>query len=254
MSSTLGSIETVAHRIHFLAEAQFLVDQIGVTVELSCSLGDASGGDFLFQVDIALNPHSDGLCAVRFGSGSEANVESIDEIRSASAHFPRNRQVGYGFAYMMPGTPQYERQKLLGCDMVTGDTDHWFAVGGSHGIPDIERSNIWTSYGIQPFLERPFPTCRLIDLHRCMIIFHCNGTIANHIERISLTANEYRILHLRRGDLRIGETSFDLAHLPESLGHLRAHGDWKVLRPSDGSAFVPAFDTGTPERLLRFDV
>ena len=254
MSTTLGSIETVAHRLHFLAEAEFLVDRIWVTVELSSSLGDVSGGDFLFQVQVVLHPHSDGLYSVKFGSGSEAIVESIEEIRSRSTHFPRNRQVGFGFASILPGTPQHERQKAIGRDMDGDETDRWFAVGSSHGILEIEKPYIQTSYGSEPFIERPFPTCRLIDLNRCMIVFCCNATIANHIEEISLTANQYRILHLRRDDLRIEDVSLDLSHLPEPLGHLTVLGGWKVLRPSDGSAFRPTFDTGTPERWLGFDV
>ncbi|MDE2973215.1 MAG: hypothetical protein OXU64_00635 [Gemmatimonadota bacterium] len=253
MSTTLGSIETVAHRLHFLAEAQFLVDQIWVTVKLSSSLGDVSGGDFLFQVELALNPHSDGLCSLRFGSGSEAIVESIDEIRNRRKHFPRNGQVGFGFAYILPGTPQHERQKAFERDMDSDEPGDWFAAGSSHGILDIERPYIQTSYGSEPFIERPFPTCRLIDLHRCMIVFLCNGAVASHIEEINVSVNEYRILDLRREELRIDDASPDLSHLPESLGHLAMLRDWKVLRPSDASAFRPAFDTITPERWLRFD-
>ena len=84
--------------------------------------------------------------------------------------------------------------------MGSDEADHWFAVGGSHGILELERPFVQASYGSEPIIERPFPTCRLIDLHRCMIVFHCNGAIANHIEEINLSVNEYRILHLRPED------------------------------------------------------
>ena len=110
VSASLSGIEgSITHRLHFLAESQFPVDNISVTVKLSSPLGDISSGNYLFQVMIMLNPHSEGLHSVTFGSGSEPIVESMTEIRDSRKQFPRNTQVGYAVTSILAGTAQHER-------------------------------------------------------------------------------------------------------------------------------------------------
>ena len=254
ISESLGGIETMTHRLHFLMEAQFLVERVSVMVKLAAPLGKISGGDFLFQVMLALRTHADGLITLNFGSCSQPIVETIDEIEQSEKHFPKNSQKGFAYAELLPGSPQHERYKAIINEETLDDDETWFAVGSSSGILEIEKPFIQTNYGTEPFLERFTPTCKLIDLHRCMIIFDCNEEVANSIEEIVLYANQYRILSLKKDGFQISQGSFDRFRIPKEICHLDQSKSWSTLRPTNiASFFSPDFNVRTPTRSYAAD-
>lgn len=253
MSTGLSGIETLARRLHFLAEAQFLVDEISVIVKLTSPVGEISGGNFLFQTMITLRTNADGLLSMSFGSSSEPIVETIDQFRERGSQFSNNTQRGFSYADLSPGSPQYERYQAIPGEEVDDDVERWVSVGSSRGVLQIEKPYIRARYGSEPFLERLWPTCRLIDLHRCMVLFDCNAAIAEHVEEVFVLANQYCVLHLRKHDFRIGNGSFDRFRLPAELSHIEPSGAWCILRPADASSFMPDFYGRTPERWLAVD-
>ena len=254
MVTGLSGIETLARRLHFLAEAQFLVDEISVIVKLASPLGEISGGEFLFQTMITLQTHADGLLSMSFGSSSDPIVETIDQFRTSGRQFSNNGQKGFAYAALLRGSPQHERYQTMPGEDVDDGGECWFSVGSSRGVLQIERPYIRARYGSEPFLERLCPTCRLIDLHRCMILFDCSAAIAEHVEEVLVSANQYRVLHLRKHDFRIEEGSFDRFRLPAELSHIDRSGAWRILRPADAtSCFMPDFYSRTPERWLAVD-
>ena len=254
MSRSFSDLESMTQRLHFLAESQFPVDKITLVAKLSSPIGNIASGNFLFQVMVMLNPHSDGLHSIVFGSGSEPIVESIAEARSSRERFPANTQRGYGFASLLPETTQYDRFREILVAENTDEEEQLLAAGESHGVLELDRSFIFANYGSEPFVERFYPTCRLIDLHRSMVLFDCNAELADHIEEISLIANQYRVLQLRRGDWRIEPGAIERFKLPEKLKHLGDLKDWSTLRPNTiSSSFMPNFNTRTPERWLSLE-
>ena len=254
MSTGLSGIETLARRLHFLAEAQFLVDEISVIVRLTSPLGEISGGDFLFQTMITLQTHTAGLFSMSFGSCSEPIVDTIDQFRTRGSQTSNNRQRGFSYAGLLPGSPQQERYQAMLGEEVDDDVERWLSFGGSRGVLQIEKPYIRARYGSEPFLERLYPTCRLIDLHRCMILFDCNAAIADHVEEVFVLANQYCVLHLRKHDFRVENGSFDRFRLPAELSHIDRSGAWRILRPRDvTSSFMPDFYSRTPERWFAVD-
>ena len=254
ISEGLGGIETMTHRLHFLMEAQFLVDRISVIVKLTEPLGKISGGDFLFQTMLTLRTHADGLITLNFGSCSQPIVETIDQIQKRGRHFPKNRQKGFAYACLFPGSPQHERYTAIVGEETLDVDEEWFVVGSSSGILEIEKPFIQASYGTEPFLERFAPTCKLIDLHRCMVLFDCNAEVANNIEEIVLYANQYRILHLQKDDFHVTTGSFDRFRIPENLCKLDPSRAWNILRPANNtSSFMPDFNVRTPTRSYAAD-
>ena len=254
ISTGLGDIDSMIRRLHFLAEAQSLVDQISVIVKLSRPLYDISGGEFLFQTTLMLRTHADGLISIAFGSGSGPIIETIAQLRQSGAQFPRNSQKGFSYAQLWPNSPQHESYKAI-IDEETGiDVDKWTPVGTSSGLLQIEQTSIYTRYGSEPFLDRFYPTCRLIDLHRCFVIFDCDAPIADHIEKVDLVADQYHLLHLTSDNFRLVDGSRERIVSASDFGHLDPSTSWRTLRPSDGvSAFMPDFHTKTPTRRYSAD-
>ena len=254
ISDSLGGIETITHRLHFLMEAQFLVDRISAIVKLAAPLGEISGGDFLFQVMLMLRTHADGLIGLNFGSSNQPIVETIDEIEKSGKHFPKNSQKGFSYACLLPGSPQHERHKTMIDENNLDDDENWFAVGSSSGILEIEKHYIQARYGTEPFLDRFFPTCKLIDLHRCMVLFGCNTEIANNIEELVLSANQYRILHLQKHDFVVANEPYKRFRLPKELCCVDPPKAWCTLRPVEiASSFTPDFNVKTPTRSFAVD-
>lgn len=255
MASSLSDISATTRRLNFLAEAQFLVDQVSVVVKLDSALGDISGGKFLFQTMIALRVHAEGLLGLNFGAGNDPIVETIETIRSSETHFPRNSQYGYGTANLWPDSKLYERYKEMAGIEEDEEVDHWVPANSSSGILEIEKSFIQAIYGTTPFLERITPTCRLIDLDRSMILFDCSAEIADHIENITVWANGYRILDLNREDIRPEGGSFERFRLPKEAHQKEDCHEWRTIRPaSNNSAFGPDFMGATPQRWRPVDV
>ena len=254
ISTGLGDIDTMIRRLHFLAEAQSLVDQISVIVKLSRPLHEISGGDFLFQTMLMLRTHADGLISIAFGSGSDPIKESATQFHRSGARFPRNSQKGFSYAQLWPNSPQHERFSAAVDEGKETDVDRWTAVGTSSGLLQIEQASIYAYYGSEPFLDRFYPTCKLIDLHRCWVIFDCDAKIADNIEEVSLVADQYQILHLIRNDFRLVDGSRERILPAADFNHLDPSTGWRTLRPSDvASAFMPDFHATTPSRWYSAD-
>ena len=254
ISTGLGDIDSMIRRLHFLAEAQSLVDQISVIVKLSRPLHEISGGDFLFQTMLMLRTHAEGLISIAFGSGSDPIIETADQFRQSGAQFSRNTKKGFSYAQLWPNSPQHERYKAVVDEAKDIDVDRWTRVGTSSGLLQIEQASIYTHYGSEPFLDRFYPTCKLIDLHRCLVIFNCDAIIAENIEEVDLVADQYHLLHLTRADFLIADGSRERIVSAADFGHLDLSTSWQTLRPADGtSAFMPDFHSKTPTRRYSAD-
>ena len=249
ISSGLSDIDSMIHRLHFLAEAQSLVDQISVIVKLSRPLYEISGGEFLFQTMLMLRTHSDGLISIAFGSGSNPIAETITQFHQRGSQLSRNSQKGFSYAQLWPDSPQHERHKSMVDQDKAIDVDNWIPVGRSSGVLQFEKPLIHTNYGSEPFLDRFYPTCKLMDLHRCFVIFDCDAATADHIEEVHLTANQYHLLHLTGDDFWLEEGSRESIVPQCDFCHLEPSTGWRRLRPKElASAFMPDFHASTPSR------
>jgi hypothetical protein len=254
MASRLQKLDAYSKRLTFLMEAQLPVDNLAVGVKLDADLGDISGGDFVFQTSIMLRTHADGLIRMTLGACSEPIVESIDQIRATSPHLPCNGQIGFSFAHLLPGFPQYDAFAELH-DTGTGDDKECrVRIVHSSGLSYLDRPYVWAKYCSEPFLMRWNPTCRLMDLHRASLLFDCNAELAPHIETITVSANQYTILEINAKDIQIVKGSFDRLLLPEEAHQTADSSQWVMLRPVDFvSCFTSDFMTETPRRWLSFD-
>ena len=259
ISQGIQTVKRTTDRLLFLAEAQVPVDDISVIVKLDCSLGDVSGGEFLFQTQITILPHVDGLFSLIFGSASDPILYTIDQLGSDEKSTRTNTQQGYTSIGLLRGTKAHMAYKRLFSETDSepvDETDHleWFTMRSSSARLDIRNHHLAVRHGSTPFFERFTPACRLIDLHRCHVIFQCDAAIANHITELRLSANQYELMCLERQELAMESCDFSQFHLPEKLDHIDSAREWRYLRPSGhASLFSPDFNVNTPARWLPFD-
>jgi hypothetical protein len=254
MASGVSRLESYTKRLTFLLEAQVPVDNLMLHVQLNSDLGEASGGDFLFQTMLMLRSHVDGLIQMTFGTCNEPVVETIEQIRATKPHFPRNGRIGFAFAHLLPGSAQYEAFREMYGVEDGDDEERWFRVLKSSGVSYLDKPLLRSEYSSEPFLMRWAPTCRLIDLDHASVLFDCNRAIANSIEKIILAANQYEILEIRKEDLRVEPGDFKRFRLPKEAHQTADFADWATLRPATGaSCFNLHFTSRTPLRWLPFD-
>ncbi|RWO46324.1 hypothetical protein [Mesorhizobium sp.] len=251
----LRGLDQATKRIQFLLEAQLVLDSLAVVVRLDSSLWGVSKGEVVFQATLSLRVHSDGLIGLVFGGGNVSIVQTPDQLKKSRDKFPRNRQYGYCFSWMLPGTPQYTRyfegvDKLEHPTNAAGeDKEGHIRTSSSSGVLDIERNTVGFSALSEPFLERFQPSFRALELDGCMILFDCNRDFAEHIEEISVVGNGYEFLRLSKKDWRIEKGKFSRLNLPKEAHQTEDSAEWVTLRPSRASsAFTIDLMASTPRR------
>jgi hypothetical protein len=255
IGSGIKGIDQTTKRIQFLLESQLLLDDLGVIVKLDAPIWEVCKGEFFFQASLSLRVHSQGLVGFAFGGGTEEIVETRDEWQARGRGFAKNNQYGFGFSWIIPGTEQYLPFKEIedrlefpkGFDNKVGM--QYVRTSGSQGILEVQRDSLYFSILSEPFLFRSQPTCKLLELHGCMILFDCSKEIADHISEILIVGGGYELLKLDRSDFTTAKGSYDRLKVPKNAKHQADSHEWITLRPSAGSsAFSIDLMHKTPKR------
>lgn len=254
ISSGISGIEQTTKRIQFLLESQMLLDSLDTIVTFDQPIWDICQGQFFFQTSLTLRVHSEGLVGFTFGGGTNEIVETLEEWENGSKKFPRNSQYGFGFSWLIPSTEQYrlydgEEDRLEFPQGVSGEERmQYIRTSRSSGVLEVHKTHLYFNALSEPFLFRVQPTCKLIELHDCMIIFECNAEIASHISEIVVIGAGYELLKIRKEDLNLSPGSFDRLKIPKE-GRIRDDSHkWITLRPKKYSAFSIDLMNKTPKR------
>ena len=257
IGSGIAGIDQTTKRIQFLLESQLLLDSLGTIVRLDCPIWDACKGKFFFQTSLTLRVHSQGLMGLTFGGGTDDIVETLSEWEARGRGFARNSQYGFGYSWLIPDTEQYQvfegdADKLEFPQGVSSeDKMQYIRTSGSSGILEVQRDTLAFDTLTEPFLFRLQPTCKLLELHGCMILFECNREISDHIKEILIVGGGYQLLKITRDDLKSAPGSFDRLKMPIEGKQKPDSHDWVTLRPSGySSAFSIDLMHKTP---LRYD-
>jgi hypothetical protein len=203
IGSGLSGLNQTTKRIQFLLEAQTPLDHLGASVKLDCPVWEACGGKFVFETMLSLRVMSNGLLAFKFGGGNNEILETLDQWKTHGGH-TRNGQYGYSFTWLVKDMPLHDLYiKELGyCEFPqTGDQEDktdYVRTGSSSAILEVDRSQLYFEALSEPFLFRFQPTCTLLELDRCMIIFRCSKELADHIEEIRIVGGGYELLTIRK--------------------------------------------------------
>lgn len=243
IGSGIEGLSQTTRRIQFLIESQLLLDHLGIVVQFDAPIWDVCRGEFFFQASLTLRVHSSGLVGFTFGGGNDRSVESLEEWRARGAAFSRNGQYGFVFSSVVPDTEQYfpfkgaeEKQEYPNNVEARSDTIKYFRTSNSRGLLRIEQDFLYFEALREPFLFRHQPTCKLLDINGCMLIFDCSKEIADHITEIMMMGGGYELLKLNKGDLHIAEGRFDRLMLPNECEQTPDSHDWVTLRPATGSS------------------
>ncbi|WP_170335442.1 hypothetical protein [Ruegeria arenilitoris] len=243
ISSGLTGLDQRTKRIQFLLESQALLDSLWTVIELDTSIWDACKGEFFFQTMITLRVHVDGLLGFTFGGGTDEIVETLEQQEAHSIRHPKNKQYGFGYSWLLPGTPQHQQY----ADYVKNpehpknsrveENIEYIRTSGSSGILEVGVPHLYFRTLSEPFLDRFQPTCKMIDLDRSMIGFECSGELADHIEKITIVGGGYELLVLSKSDFQLNQGSFDHLKIPVEAKQDEESHDWVRLRPSDFASF-----------------
>lgn len=246
IGSGIKGIDQTTKKIQFLLEAQLLLDDLITIVKLDASIWEVCKGEFFFQTMLSLRVHSQGLMAFYFGGGTDKIVEDPDQ---------RHSQYSYGFSGIIPDTEQYRpyegNEEKLEYPKTNRKKDRMERIrtSGSHGVLDVQRDTLSFTMLSEPFVHRFQPTCKLLELHRSMVLFDCSKEIADHILEIRIHGGGYELLKLNRGDFRCEKGSFDRLKVPIEAKHEATSHEWVTLRPSSlNSAFSIDLMHRTPKR------
>jgi len=255
ISSGISGIDQTTKRIQFLLESQLLLDSLGTIVRFDRPIWEVCKGQFFFQTSLTLRVHSEGLVGFTFGGGTDEIIETLEEWEDGGQQFTRNSQYGFGFSWLLPDTEQYrpysgEEDKLEFPQGVSGeDRMQYVRTSGSRGILEVQKNFLYFKTLSEPFLFRMQPTCNLLDLHNCMIIFECNAEVANHIAEIVIVGGGYELLKITKDDFKPTPGSFDRLKIPKEGKQKADSHKWVTLRPSSiSSAFSIDLMHKTPKR------
>ena len=254
IGSGIKGIDQTTKRIQFLLESQLLVDDLITVVKLNSSIWEACKGEFFFQTSLSLRVHSQGLVAFSFGGGTQEIVESLDEWEERGRELARNSQYGFGFSWIIPEMEQYLPFK--GSEETlehpkNADNEkrmQYIRTARSQGILEVQRDVLYFRILSEPFLFRLEPTCKLLELHGCMILFDCSKEIADHISEIVIVGGGYELLKLDRGELNNLKGSYDRLKVPKEGKQEPGGHEWITLRPFTSSAFSIDLMHKTPKR------
>ncbi|WP_155905045.1 hypothetical protein [Methylopila sp. M107] len=256
ITSSISGLDSATKRIQFLLESQKIVDSLITIVRLDCSLDQASRGNFLFQTSISFQTHVDGLMAYFYGGANEPIKESLSEWEARGRNFPKNGQYEYGFAWLIPGYPQYE--KFIGesegyetpiniADL--NERKEFIRIKSFSGILELQNEFLRFECVSYPFLDRFYPSLKLIEMNSSMVLFDCNAKVAEHIRSITMYANGFEILNLKQDNWHCEPSSISRFHLPKETNSSELGAEYVTLRPSSMcSCFNIDFDDRTPKR------
>jgi len=251
IGSGLREIDKRTKRVQFLLESQLLLDSLAVIVRLDSSVWDACAGRFFFQACVSLRVHSDGLTGVIFGGGTEEIFGPVDGKEARA----RNTQYGFAFSWLLPGTPQYQRyvEGMESLEHPKNASDEeklrYIRTFWSSGILEVDRPHLGFRGLSEPFIDRFQPSCKLLDLHGCMIIFESSKELANHIEEIVIVGGGYELLKIPRSGFRLERGGFGRLKVPKEGRQQENSHEWITLRPSElSSCFSIDLMSSTPKR------
>lgn len=255
IGSGLRGIDQTTKRIQFLLESQMLLNSLATLIKLDATIWEACGGEFFFQTTLSLRVHSEGFIGLTYGGGTKEIIETLPEWEAHQKRFTRNSQYGFGFSWLMPETPQHGRyfhdiDTLEHPKNVKADEKlEYIRTSSSTGILEVDKPYLYFPTLSEPFLDRFQPTCKLIELDGCMILFECNKEISDHIEEISIVGGGYELLKLNKSDFRPQEGSYDRLKVPlEGKQEAKSH-EWVTIRPSKmSSCFSIDLMSQTPRR------
>lgn len=255
IGSGISGIDQTTKRIQFLLESQLLLDRLAVIVRFDQSIWEVCQGQFFFQASLTLRVHSDGLLGYTFGVGTDQIVETLDEWQSGGRQFPQNSQYTFGFSWLITDTEQYRpfAEKEYKSEFPQGASEEgevkYIRTSESSGILEIDKSFLAFKTLTEPFLYRVQPTCKLIELHACMIIFDCNAELVSHISEILILGGGYELLKIKKDGLKPEPGSFARLKLPREAKLNADSHQWVTLRPTAGSsAFSIDLMHTTPRR------
>lgn len=255
IGSGLKGIDQTTKRIQFLLESQMLLNSLATIVKLDASLWDVCKGEFFFQTMLSLRAHSEGFMGVTFGGGTEEVTETPDEWKSREKGLTRNVQYGFGFSWLLPETPMYQRyvdgaEKLEYPKSPKEDQNlEYIRTSSSSGVLEGDKPHLYFRTLSEPFLDRFQPTCKMIDLDGCMVLFECSGEIAEHIDQIIIVGGGYELLKISNADFRPVKGSYDRLKVPIEGKQEEDSHDWLTLRPSEmSSCFSIDLMSKTPRR------
>lgn len=254
IGSGISGIDQTTKRIQFLLESQFLLDSLGTIVRFDRPIWDVCQGQFFFQTSLTLRVHSEGLVGFTFGGGTKEIAETLDEWETKGRKFTKNSQYGFGFSWLIPGTEQYRpfdgKEEVEFPQGISGEGKmKYIRTSSSSGVLEVQNNYLYFGILNEPFLFRVQPTCKLIELHDCMLVFQCSKELSNHISEIAIIGGGYDLLKIKKDDFSSVQGSFERLKIPKE-GNLKADShEWVTLRPSTGySAFSIDLMHKTPKR------
>lgn len=255
IGSGIRGIDQTTKRTQFLLESQLLLDNLGTSVKLDTSVWEACKGEFFFQTSLTLRVQSQGLMGFVYGGGTREILENPEDRKARSEDVTRNSQYRFGFTLLLPDTEQYSqfegKEDQYGTPKGTADANEitHIKTSGGHGVLEVERRDLHFITLSEPFIFRLEPTCKLVELHRCMITFECSKEIADHVSEIVIFGGGYDLLKLSRSDIRIEQGHYEHLQVPKEEKHDAASHEWASLRPSDlTSVFSIDLMDKTPRR------
>lgn len=255
IGSGIKGIDRTTKRIQFLLESQLLLDSLRTIVKLDAPIWDVCKGEFFFETTLTLRVHSQGLLGVTYGGGTRSISESLEELKKRGKRSTRNTQYGFGFSWIMRNSDQ--DSLFEGCEdtlefpkgIETDNGIRYVKTSASEGVLDVQNEALSFSALSEPFLFRYQPTCKLLELHGCMILFDCSKEIADHVSEIAIVAGGYELLKLSRSDIKIANGTYDRLKVPKGEKQEAESHEWKTLRPSKmSSAFSLDLMHKTPRR------
>ncbi|WP_339744813.1 hypothetical protein [uncultured Maricaulis sp.] len=259
INSAIGAkfqgIDRTTKRIQFLLEANIPLNQLGTKVKLDSSIWDSCQGEFFFQTYLSLRAHSDGLLGLTFGGGNARIVETLEEWEERGKGRTKNSQYSFGFSWIMPDTLEHSRyvENVDGLEYPTklGGEVHEDEIRTSRSVSilEVDRTQFYFESLSEPFIERFQPTCNLLELDGCTILFDCNPEIADHIVEITLVAGGYELLKLSSSDFCPEPSNSNRLRFPTEAKLLVGSHKWVALRPSNSnSCFTLDLMGETPTR------
>lgn len=256
IGSGLKGLDKATKRIQFLLEAQLPLDHLGAIVKLDTSIWEACRGEFFFQTSLALRVHSDGLLGLVFGGGTEEIVETLAEWEARGKTSTSNGQYGFGFSWLLAELPQYVRyvgdhpEKLEHPRNAQGeDRVDYIRTSRSSGFLEVHRRQLYFKALSEPFIHRIQPTCKLLELENCLLLFDCNRDLAEHIDEIVIIGGGYELLKLNKSQMCLEQGKYERLRVPNEGKQEADSHEWVTLRPSEmASCFTIDLMSTTPKR------
>src|SRR5262249_46500119 len=151
-------------------------------------------------------------------------------------------QYQFGFSWIFPDTEQYlpfkgsEDKLEFPKNVDKNGRTEYIRTSRSSGVLEVERDTLGFTVLSEPFLFRFEPTCKLLELHGCMILFDCSKEIADHILEIRIVGGGYELLKLNRSDINVVEGSFGRLKVPKEGKQEADSHEWITLRPTTPSS------------------